>query len=295
MESVKTEICASLQENFGPGSYVLELDTTDRCIKIELTLVSPDHVIYIRPDDQELNFLCHYAHKADLEADLEFDLNGDTLAWKQQNVAQLPRKVKGSFGKFATIAMWYVMQAAERIDLMKDMGGRRGDCGPVIETIREARAREYYFPIPKKAELVGCCFPDNDNNNDEKKKNGGGVTTAGTITGEKKKVAVVVVSAAAAAAVKKKKSAVLPCSSSSTFGGGGGGGSQKKKKINHHTTTTAAVAASAKCGGGSNRFDDDGDIDYNNKNRKKKMKKNVEKKIVQEAGYDIMFSDDEKT
>ena len=322
MESVKSEICASLQENFGAGSYVLELDTKDRCIKIELTSVSADHVIYIRPDDRELNFLCHYAHKADLEADLEFDKNGDTLAWKQQNVAQLPRKVKGSLGIFSTVAMWYVRQAAERIDLMKDMGGRRGDCGPVIETIQEARAREFYFPLPMKAEPV--VFLEDGGSG------AGAVATSTTTAADGKKTMM----------SKKKKS--NSCSSSSNCmvmvrdpkkkrkedgsnGGGGdttttttsgcnkknkvvaaviaavGGGAfeslplvKKNKKNNHHTTAAAAATTTTATTTGVD--DRSRSSSSSTNNNKSKTKKKVQKKIIQEArGYDIMFSDDEKT
>ena len=143
MEAVKTAIKSSLLKEFGPGS-ILELDTTDRCIKIELP-VSRDHVIYVRPDDYEKHFLCHYAHKLDLEA-VEEDA-GELLAWKQQNVAQLSRKIKGSFRDFAKATMWYAKQAAERIEMMKEMGGRRRDC-VTVETFKEAEVREYYFPEP---------------------------------------------------------------------------------------------------------------------------------------------------
>ena len=91
MEAVKTSIKASLLKEFGPGS-ILELDTTDRCIKIELP-VSCDHVIYVRPDDYEKHFLCHYAHKLDLEA-VEEDA-GDVQTPQQlfaliQSVSPLP-------------------------------------------------------------------------------------------------------------------------------------------------------------------------------------------------------------
>jgi hypothetical protein len=145
MEAVKSTIRASLLKEFGPGS-ILELDTTDRCIKIELP-VSCDHVIYVRPDHYEKHFLCHYAHKADLEV-LKDEKNGDLLAWKQQNVAQLSRMVKGSFRDFATATMWYAKQAAERIEMMKEMGGRRRDC-PMLATFKEARITAYHYPEPK--------------------------------------------------------------------------------------------------------------------------------------------------
>jgi hypothetical protein len=150
MESVKLALASSLLQVFGPGC-VMELDTKDRCIKIELP-VSRDHVIFVRPDDYETHFLCHYAHKADL-LELLCDKNGDTLAWKQRNIAQLPRKVKGFMRDFAPAAMWYAKQAAERIESTKGLGGRRADT-PIIETFREARAREFRDPEPRKAEVV---------------------------------------------------------------------------------------------------------------------------------------------
>ena len=188
METVKSVLSASLLKEFGPGC-VMELDTTDRCIKIELTPVSRDHVIYVRPDKHEQNFLCHYAHKADLENDIAHEKNGDMLAWKQQNVAQLPRKVKGAMGIFATVAMWYVRQAAERIDLMKELGGRRGD-SPMIETFKEAKAREKYCRGPKNNEEPSS-FPHKSNKKDPTKKKSssttGRTTTAAAATTASKK------------------------------------------------------------------------------------------------------------
>ena len=147
MEPVKSAVAAFLLKQYGPGC-VLELDTSDRCIKIQLP-ISSDHVIYVRPDRDERNFLCHYAHKADLADDWEWEKNGEMLARKQQNVAQLARNVKGPLRDFLRAVVWYVPQAAERIGLMKEMGGRRE---VVVETFEEAKAREYYFPMPKKPE-----------------------------------------------------------------------------------------------------------------------------------------------
>ena len=149
MEAIKSAIASALVKEYGPGC-VMELDTSDRCIKIELAL-SRDHVIYVRPDDYEKSFLCHYAHKEDLKG-LEHDANGDSLKWKQQNIAQLPRRVRGRLHEFTLAAMWYVRQAAERIEMMKGLGGRR--MGPMIETFKEAKAREYDFPEPRKAEVI---------------------------------------------------------------------------------------------------------------------------------------------
>jgi hypothetical protein len=144
MESVKSSVAAFLLQQYGPGC-VLELDTSDRCLKIELPL-SRDHVIYVRPDDKEQHFLCHYAHKADLVGDHEWEMNGDMLTWKQQNAAQLPRRVKGPLRDFTRAVRWYVPQAAERIDLMKGLGGRRE---AVVETFNEVKARVYHCPMPK--------------------------------------------------------------------------------------------------------------------------------------------------
>ena len=149
MESVKSTIASFLLHQYGPGC-VLELDTLDRCFKIQLPL-SRDHVIYVRPDDYEQHFLCHYAHKADLADDLEWEKNGDMLKWKQQNAAQLPRRVKGPLRDFARAVKWYVPQAVERIELMKGLGGRRE---VLVETFREAKAREYYSPMPKRPAFV---------------------------------------------------------------------------------------------------------------------------------------------
>ena len=151
MESVKKTLTALLLQEFGPGC-VLELDTDKRCFKLQLP-VSADHVIYVQPDDLEQHFLCHYAHKADLADDQEWEKNGDTLAWKQQNVAQLPRSLKAKMGDFASAVMWYARQAATRIESMKGLGGRRASA-PVVETFAEARARLYYCPEPKVDEAA---------------------------------------------------------------------------------------------------------------------------------------------
>jgi hypothetical protein len=113
--------------------------------------VSSDHVIYVRPDLYEKHFLCHYAHRADLLQAQDNETNGDLLAWKQQNVAQLPRMVKGSRRDFAPATLWYARQAAARIELMQGLGGR---CtGSVVETFREARERAYHYPRPKSPVL----------------------------------------------------------------------------------------------------------------------------------------------
>ena len=151
MESVKTTLASMLLQEFGSGC-VLELDTTDRCIKVQLP-VSADHVIYVRPDTLEQHFLCHYAHKADLADDQEWEMNGDALAWKQQNVAQLPRRLKARMCAFPDAVMWYVRQAAVRIESMKGLGGRRA-AAPAIETFAEARARRFNFPEPKEVEAI---------------------------------------------------------------------------------------------------------------------------------------------
>ena len=142
MEAVKTALCAMLLREYGPG-VVLELDTTiDLCICIQLP-VSREHVIYVRPDRGEKNYLCHYAHKEDLEA-MADEENGDRKAFKQQNIAQLPRQVKGAMRDFVQVTMQYVGMAAERIEQMKGLGGRR--MSPMIETFAEAKYRNYHFP-----------------------------------------------------------------------------------------------------------------------------------------------------
>ena len=162
MEEVRLALSDSLLKEFGPGC-TLEIDTTDRCVKIELP-VSKFHVIYVRPDERELNFLCHYAHKEDLQA-LIYDANGDSLAWKQQNAAQLPLRVKGTFRIFVKATMWYARLAVQRIDLMKGLGGKRSDL-PIVETFKEARSREYHYPEPKKSRALEF----SDGKGDQKRK-----------------------------------------------------------------------------------------------------------------------------
>ena len=145
MESVKSALASALLKEFGPGCIV-ELETIDRCMKLSLP-VSRDHVVYVRPDNYEKHFLCHYAHVADLSA-FEDEKNGDMLAFKQQNVAQLPMRVKGSLREFVPATMWYARLAAARMGIMKGMGdGRR--LSPRLETFKEIKARLYHYPEPK--------------------------------------------------------------------------------------------------------------------------------------------------
>ncbi len=152
MESVKTALASALLTEFGRGC-VIELDTSDQCFKIQLP-VSRDHVIYVRPDAYERHFLCHYAHKADI-SELLCDPNGDSLAWKQRNVAQLVRRVKGVPPRdFVPATMWYARQAAARMERMRGLGGRRTD-SPVVETFAEVRTRMYYDPEPQRPEAIG--------------------------------------------------------------------------------------------------------------------------------------------
>ena len=122
MESIKTALAAALLKEFGPGCRI-ELETIDLCMKISLP-VSNHHVVYVRPDNYEKSFLCHYAHVADLKR-FAHENNGELLAWKQQNVAQLPRRVAGNLREFVPAAMWYVRQAAERMEMMKSIGDGR--------------------------------------------------------------------------------------------------------------------------------------------------------------------------
>lgn len=153
METVKSALASALLQAFGPGC-VLELDTKEQCIKLELP-VSRDHVIYVQPDAYERHFLCHYAHKTDLQ-ELLCDPNGDSLAWKQRNAAQLPLRVKGAMPRdFASVAAWYAGQAAERIERMKELGGRRASF-PRLETFDEARARVFNDPEPGKTTIVAA-------------------------------------------------------------------------------------------------------------------------------------------
>jgi len=63
MESVKSAILSSIQDRHGP--CVLQLDTGDLCIKIVVNKF-PDHIIYVRPNDRQTQFLCHYAHRDDV-------------------------------------------------------------------------------------------------------------------------------------------------------------------------------------------------------------------------------------
>jgi hypothetical protein len=175
MEAVKTALASALAKEFGPGC-IMELDTKDRCMKIELpSIISRDHVIYVRPDDYERHFLCQYAHKADM-SELLCEPNGDVRAWKQRNVSQLVRRVKGVFPReFVKAAMWYAKQAAERIERMKGLGGRRGDF-PLVETFAEAGAREYDDREPGvgAGDVMESILAANNNNHNNNEGGGGG-------------------------------------------------------------------------------------------------------------------------
>jgi hypothetical protein len=63
MEAVKSAITQGVQARHGP--CVVQLEPSDRCMKIHVRKC-PDHIIYVRPNDRDTEFLCHYVHRSDV-------------------------------------------------------------------------------------------------------------------------------------------------------------------------------------------------------------------------------------
>ena len=63
MDAIKSAIMRGVQERHGPCS--VQMESMDMCMKISL-VKCPDHIIYVRPNDHQTQFLCHYAHRSDV-------------------------------------------------------------------------------------------------------------------------------------------------------------------------------------------------------------------------------------
>ena len=147
MESVKCMLRDSIQT--AHGACTLNLSSGDLCISICVHKY-PDYVMYIRPDDRQTHYLCHYAHRGDLEACA--DVSAEMEAWKQQAILQMPRKVKGGMGVFVSTASDYVRDAVNRMELMKGVGGR--GFYKKIKTFEEAKQEAILNPKPHRAAPV---------------------------------------------------------------------------------------------------------------------------------------------
>ena len=119
METIKNTIHDAVKLAHGPCT--LQLSNADLCISICVHAYS-EYVMYIRPDDRQTHFLCHYAHREDLEACA--DVSAEMEAWKQQAVLQMPRKVQGGLGQFVKVACDYVRDAMQRMEMRKGLSGR---------------------------------------------------------------------------------------------------------------------------------------------------------------------------
>ena len=166
MESIKCAIYDSVLSIH--GACTLTLSNDDLCISICVHKY-PDYVMYIRPDDRQTHFLCHYANRGDLESCA--DVSAEMEAWKQQAILQMPRKVKGGMGLFVETASVYVRDAVQRMEMMKGVGGR--GFYKKIKTFEGAKQEALLNPKPKRAPQVlppPVCRRHNDVHNEASKR-----------------------------------------------------------------------------------------------------------------------------
>lgn len=147
MEAVKRAIHESVLAAHGPCT--LELSNEDMGFSI-CVHKHPDFVIYIRPDDRQTHYLCHYAHRGDLEACA--DNSAEVEEWRQQEIFQLRRRIKGGLGLFSRVACAYVHDAVQRMELYKGVGGR--GFYKRVKTFEEARQERQLNPRPRPAQSV---------------------------------------------------------------------------------------------------------------------------------------------
>jgi hypothetical protein len=143
MEPIKTALRARLEASYGPTTLVFT--ETDKGFSICIHR-HPDHVIYIRPDDRETRFLCHYAHREDLERTA--DDNAEMQEWKQQAVFQLARSYEGGLSKYVDVAERYVAAATERMELYREVSGR--GAYQRVRTFAEVVLDHRHNPKPKR-------------------------------------------------------------------------------------------------------------------------------------------------
>ena len=143
MEPIKTALRARLEASYGPTTLVFT--EADKGFSICIHR-HPDHVIYIRPDDRETRFLCHYAHREDLERTA--DDNAEMQEWKQQAVFQLARSYTGGLSKYVDVAERYVAAATERMELYRGVSGR--GAYQRVRTFAEVVLDHRHNPKPKR-------------------------------------------------------------------------------------------------------------------------------------------------
>jgi hypothetical protein len=94
----------------------------------------------------ETSYLCHYAHRADLEATVHG--SAEVREWMVQAKLQLVRRYKGKHSEFAQVATVYAKAATERMEQWQGIDdGRR--VMPVQVTFEGAKKMERMFPRPK--------------------------------------------------------------------------------------------------------------------------------------------------
>jgi len=147
MESIKSTLRSALQSTYGECTLVM--GENDRGFSICIHKYK-QHVIYIRPDERETHYLCHYAHREDLERTA--DDSKEREEWKQQAVFQLPRRYDGGLKKYVQIAMKYVQSATERMELYRDIDGR--GLYHRIKSFAEAAHDQRSYPKPKRPDPV---------------------------------------------------------------------------------------------------------------------------------------------
>ena len=143
MESIKSALHTALQTAY--GEFTLQMGLEDRGFSICVHKYR-EHVIYIRPNDRETQFLCHYAHRDDLERTA--DDSKERQEWKQQAVFQLARTYAGGMKQYVRVAMQYVASATERMELYKEVSGRGSYVR--VRTFAEALLDQQHNPKPRR-------------------------------------------------------------------------------------------------------------------------------------------------
>ena len=147
MEPIKIALRASLEALYGPTTLFFTQQDKGFAICVHR---HPEHVIYIRPDDRETHYLCHYAHREDLERTA--DDNKEMQEWKQQAVFQLARLYQGGPSKYVDVAMRYVASATERMELYKGVSGRGSYTR--VRTFAEVVLDHQHNPKPRRPNPV---------------------------------------------------------------------------------------------------------------------------------------------
>lgn len=167
METIKCSIAEHVISTYGPS--VVELQHSARCVAICVQKY-PEYVMYVRQDEMETHFLCHYVHVDDLQ--MCADTSAEMEEWKMQRVLRLARRFEGGLMKnFVPIAIQYVKDAVARIDLMKKIESR--GFYTKVKTFEEARLELALNPKPRRPPPVlppPVCKRHNDVHNEAEKK-----------------------------------------------------------------------------------------------------------------------------